>query len=38
MGLVNKFRKVIGLFRYSHAMSELESKNFYLVEDGMDLF
>ena len=38
MGLVNKFREVVTGFRYSHAMSELESKNFYLVEDGMDLF
>lgn len=38
MGLVNKFRRVMAVFRYSHAMSELESKNFYLVEDGMDLF
>ena len=38
MGLVSKFREVMAVFRYSHAMSELESKNFYLVEDGMDLF
>lgn len=38
MGLVSKFREVVAGFRYSHAMSELESKNFYLVEDGMDLF
>lgn len=38
MSLVNKFRRVMAVFRYSHAMSELESKNFYLVEDGMDLF
>lgn len=38
MGLVNKFREVVAGFRYSHAMSELESKNFYLVEDGMGLF
>ena len=38
MSLVSKFREVMAVFRYSHAMSELESKNFYLVEDGMDLF
>ena len=38
MGLVSKFREVMAVFRYSHAMSELESKNFYLVEDGMELF
>lgn len=38
MGLVSKFREVVAGFRYFHAMSELESKNFYLVEDGMDLF
>lgn len=38
MGLVSKFREVLSGFRFSHAVSELESKNFYLVEDGMDLF
>lgn len=38
MGLLSKFREVLVGFRYSYAVSELESKNFYLVEDAMGLF
>ena len=38
MGLVSKFREVLYGFRFSHAISELESKNYFLIEDGMGLF